>query len=41
MLSLDGFNAAWLIGMACFGVRLILLGTWSAARVPLGCSDLT
>jgi len=26
MLVLDGFNYGWLIGLACFGVHLILLG---------------
>jgi hypothetical protein len=26
MLSLDAFNAAWLIGLACFGIHLMLVG---------------
>jgi hypothetical protein len=29
MLSLEAFNHAWLIGLACFGIHLVLLGLLS------------
>lgn len=31
MLMLDAFNYAWLIGLACFGIHLILIGSMMLA----------